>query len=97
MPLRVTEHTTWIEVGLLVTDIAAHGREPMAVCASFDRRLMETSEFALTGMVAGGAVHAALMAQHPYDFRKHSSRSRRFVCDHGEAFRCCKGRPIGRL
>src|SRR5262249_32883944 len=60
VPFRMARHAGGIEIGLLVADRAAHGRQPMTVGTALHRGLMEAALFALARVVAGWmAVHAA--------------------------------------
>jgi hypothetical protein len=64
MPLRVARHAAGVEVGLLMADGTAHGRESKTVGAPLDRRLVESAQFTLVRPVAGRmAVDAARMGQ----------------------------------
>src|SRR4029077_7050199 len=65
MPARIAGHPSGFEIGRLVADRAAHCRQPEAVFATRDRRLMQTSHVALARAIAGGmAIHATRMGEH---------------------------------
>src|SRR5271166_1935831 len=65
MPARIAGHSGGFEIGRLVADRAAHRRQPEAVFAALDRRLMQTPDVALARAIAGGmAIHAARIGEH---------------------------------
>src|SRR5262245_26163813 len=88
MPLRVAGNAARLEVGLLVTDRAAHGGQAMSVRAALDWRLVRPA-LGLTRVIASRmAVDATRMGQHPAQLGE--DRCRPFGCidDRRKALRC---------
>src|SRR3954469_18882373 len=82
MPDRVARHAGGVEVGLPVADRTAHGREPMSIGATLDRRLVEPAHVTLTRTVAGGmTVQTARMRQHLAQFGEYRRRPGRRIAD----------------
>ena len=52
MPVRVARHAGRLEIGGLMTDRAAHRREPEPVLPALDRRLVQAAEIALVRAIA---------------------------------------------
>ncbi len=65
MPFRMSRYAGGIEIRLLMTDRATHGRQPMTVRSALDRRLMQSTGLALERAIARGmTVDAARVRQH---------------------------------
>src|ERR1700722_8915810 len=78
VPDRIAGNAGGLEIGGLVTDRTAHGREAESVRAALDRRLMEPHHIPLARAVAGGmAIHAARVGQH---FAEFAEKRRRPCC-----------------
>src|ERR1700722_7604122 len=90
MPNWIARYTAGVEIGLLVTDRAAHRRRAETVFAAHNGRLMQPVQLALTlaRAVAGRmAVDAARIAQHFAGLGKQRRRAHRGVADCGKGFR----------
>ena len=82
VPDRIARNTGGLEIGGLVTDRAAHGREAKSVGAALDRRLMQPRHIALARAVARRmAIHAARVGQHFAELGEECHRPRRGVWD----------------
>src|SRR6195256_5142856 len=82
MPDRVARHAGRVEVGALMADWTAQGREPKAIGSTLDRRLVEPAHVALARTVAGGVtVQTARMRQHLAQLCEYRRRPGRRVVD----------------
>ena len=89
--MRVAGNAAGIEVGLLVANRTAHGRNAKTVRAPFDRRLVRPTLFALAWPIAGRmAVDAARIGQHFAELGEQRRRPCRGVVDRGKALRRCE-------
>src|SRR5271169_854503 len=91
MPMRVAGNAAGIEVGLLVTNRTAHGRQAKTVRAPLDRRLVGPAQFTLAWPVTGRmTVDAARIGQHFAELGEERRRPCRDVVDRSKALRCCE-------
>jgi hypothetical protein len=103
--MRVAGHAGRVEIALLMTARATHGRKPMAVRTALDRRLMQPALVALARAIAGRmTVDAARMSQDFAQLREYCRRARGGIA-RGKALRwreavrsgtvCCVGSQHG--
>ena len=81
MPDRVAGHAGGVEVGALMADGTAQGREPMSIGATLDRRLVEPADDTTRTVAGGMTVQTARMRQHLAQFCEYRRRPGRRVAD----------------
>src|SRR5438128_11440215 len=87
-PLRMTGHATGIEVRRLVTGRAAHRRDPEAVGATLDRRLMRVAGSLRRPVAIGMAVLTSRMPEHLAGLDEERGGSSGRILDTREGARC---------